>query len=235
MNMKQVVLFGVCFVIGAGCYSVPVFAQGIIVQDTKSWMQRASEWMSHLTYLKNQLQNEAGMLQSLTGKGVAGTLAPLGLSQIKSVLPQEWKDIYHEGGNLASSAENLMSGMGVADRAMSKMDRVAYRLHQMQYKSAYDHEIVKQAYDQSFQELNDLQTLVGSINGTMTEKQAIDLQNRIQSQDVAVRNLSTRLQMMKMLQDIQERLNQTQYQNAVDDAAFSTDGYSSFDVTRGME
>ena len=233
--MKRIALLIGGFVAVSGALPATAHAQGVIVQDTKSWLQRAAEWTSHLAYLKDQLTNEAGTLQSLTGKGVLGNLAPLGLSQIKSVLPQEWKDVYSEGGNLSSAAENLMSGMGTSGGQMSKLDRVAYSLHQMQYQSAYDHEMVKQAYNQSYQEVSDLQTLVGGINSTMTQKQAVDLQNRIQAQDVAVQNLGTRMQMMKMLQDAQERLNQTQYQNAVDDAAFSTDGYSSFDVTRGME
>lgn len=233
--MKYVAFVIGGLMVGAGFLPAPAHAQGVIVHDTKNWLQRAAEWTSHLTYLKDQLTNEAGTLQSLTGKGVLGNLAPLGLSQIKSVLPQEWKDVYDSGGNLASSAENLMSGMGTAGGQMSKLDRVAYSLHQMQYQSAYDHEMVKQAYNQSYQEITDLQTLVGGINSTTTQKEAVDLQNRIQAQDVAVQNLGTRMQMMKMLQDAQERLNQTQYQNAVDEAAFSTDGYSSFDVTRGME
>jgi hypothetical protein len=233
--MKRITLLVGGLVVWGGILPPQVHAQGVTVQDTRSWLQRAAEWASHLAYLKNQLQNEIGMLHSISGRGVLGDLAPLGLSQIKSVLPPEWGDVYNEGGKLASAAESVMSGMGTSGGPMSKLDKVAYSLHQMQYQSAYDHEIVKQAYNQSYQEINDLQTLVGHINNTTTQKEAVDLQNRIQAQDVAVQNLSTRMQMIKMLQDVQERLNQTQYQNAVDDAAFSTDGYSSFDVTREME
>lgn len=221
-------------VIGVGVLPAPAHAQGVIVQDTRSWLQRKAEWLDHIVYLKDQLQNEAGMLSSMTGKGVLGNLAPLGLSQIKSVLPQEWKDVYDSGGHLASSAENLMSGMGTSGGQMSKLDRVAYSLHQMQYQSAYDHEMVRQAYNQSYQEINDLQTLVGGINTTMTQKQAVDLQNRIQAQDVAVQNLGTRMQMMKMLQDAQERLNQTQYARAVNDAAFTSDFDTDYDLTEGL-
>lgn len=127
-----------------------------------------------------------------------------------------------------------MSGMDTSGGQMSKLDRVAYSLHQMQYQSAYDHEMVKQAYNQSYQEINDLQTLVGNINSTMTQKEAVDLQNRIQAQDVAVQNLGARMQMMKMLQDAQERLNQTQYQKAVNDAAFTSDFNSDYDLTEGL-
>lgn len=212
-------------------------AQGVVVQDTQAFSQRVSQWAEHLQQLKNQLQQQQMMVQSMTGMGSYGGMAPQSLAALRAVLPDDWGNVYDDamssGSQFSGSATNIMQSFDGQTAGMSKLEALNYSMQQMRYKGAYDRAMTQNVYNNHMQELTDLQTLTGQIDETQTEKEAADLQNRIQAQDVAIRSEGARLQMMKMMQDAQSKLYEQQQDQAMDEyfvGDTSTDGAPDFSM-----
>lgn len=177
------------------CSNVPVMAGGIPTADVGT----ISATIDNGIKLKEQIDNQvaqieqlANQVKALTSKGNWGNVAR---DIAQEALPDEWKNLYKNVGDLAKS-KDLLTSKGYNPNADS--ERLTKHLETL-VRSAKDSE-------KSFKTIK---TLMDKVNQTADIKAAQDLQNRIALENMKLQqrqiDLATLKQMMEVQRDIQDK------------------------------
>lgn len=177
------------------CSSVPVMASGIPTADVAAVGEAIKNGMKLKEQIDNQveqIEQLASQVKALTSKGNWGNVAR---DIAQEALPDEWKNLYKNAGNLAKS-KDLLTSKGYNPNADS--ERLTKHLETL-VRSAKDSE-------KSFKTI---QTLMNKVNQTADIKAAQDLQNRIALENMKLQqrqiDLTTLKQMMEVQRDIQDK------------------------------
>ena len=155
---------------------------------------------------QQQLQQLESTYQSMTGsRGLGSLLANPGLPQY---LPDDWKEIYNTaaGGGYAGISGTLSQILTDEQLSGTIADREQRFMQRSREAAATDKATGLRAYDGAKARLTQIQSLMGQINGTSDPKAIAELQARIQAEQAAIDNEATKLQMVAMLQQAEQRL-----------------------------
>nr|WP_249744617.1 P-type DNA transfer protein VirB5 [Burkholderia pyrrocinia] len=191
-----------------GLAAVPqTFAQGIPVFDAAS----VAQMLLTVQNLQQQVQQAIAQYNALTGmRGFALIGSLLNNPVIAQSLPSGWQNIYtaiQNGG---------YSGLTGAAQAL----RAASQIYNCENQSGVDQQICQRALNKPFQdkalalqayqtelsELTEIQNLVQQIQQTQDPKGIAELQARIQGEQAAVQQETTKLQLFRMMADTEDKL-----------------------------
>lgn len=206
--MKSIKHFLIALVLGfagtAAHAQIPVTDVASLTQQ----MQQVASWAKQITAMKDQLESQKQLFDSLNGGRGIGQL--LNNPQLRNALPSDWQGVYtsvQSGGyaGLTGSAKAIRDANMIyncnqkqgTERALC--DREAS-------KAAQDKAFSMTAYDSAQKRLDNIQSLMGQIDGASDAKTAADLQNRMQAENAMIQNEQTKLMMFKMMADAEEKL-----------------------------
>lgn len=181
------------------------FATGIPVFDASTFAQAVLTVQKMQTQIQNQLQQYQQMqqqYQALTGSRNLGDI--LNNPALRQYLPANWQSTYDQikNGNLSPAAqailnaEKLAGGLSGAQRYLNSL--------------ATNKAMSLQAFQQTQNELNNLQSLMRQINQTQDPKAAADLQNRIAAEQAIIQNQQAQLGLASQLQQAELELAKQQ-------------------------
>ncbi|KXV66904.1 hypothetical protein AD949_01155 [Acetobacter orleanensis] len=225
---RQRSLFFLGILLTTTFHSQSSFAQGIITQDPQGFAQKAAQFGEQIANMASQLEQAKAMLTSMTGNGnFLSNLAPGMLDQLKDVLPSNWQNVYDDamgaGSSLASSANQINSTFSNKLGSMDKLQALQYVMMQSRNQGGYDRAMAQQAYNGINQTWENLRKISGEIDSVGTEKESLDLQNRLQAASGQVQTQVAQVQLMQMLQNAQTKLLEAQKEQAATQYALGED------------
>lgn len=191
-----------------GCASV--HAQ-IPVTDAASLgqqIQQVASWAKQITAMKDQLNNQKQLFESMNGGRGIGQL--LNKPELRNTLPPDWQTVYssvQSGGyaGLTGSAKTIRDANMIYDcRQKTGAERAL--CDREASKAAQDKAFSLAAYDAAQKRLDNIQSLMGQIDNASDAKTAADLQNRMQAENAMIQNEQTKLMMFKMMADVEDKL-----------------------------
>lgn len=201
----------------------PVSAQAQLITldptQAANMLTQFTHMKAQLDQLKSQVETARKEYDALTGSSGIGSLISGSTSLFKANLPQDWTRVYSDAMNstssITASASSMLAQFKSQIANMGRGDALKFIQQQLQTKGAYDRQMVQMAYDNQMRELNDMQELTNQIDKTTTPKQILDLQARIQTAQGAIQGEQTKLQLMAMAQQAQDKLLKVQEEEAV--------------------
>ncbi|MCW5589661.1 MAG: P-type DNA transfer protein VirB5 [Legionellales bacterium] len=198
-------LFGGMLLLFVGWASI-AFAM-LPVFDASAVMKAAEE----VAELKNQiaiLQNEYQQIQttyhSMTGNRGMGNLYVNPTFQ--NALPDQWQTVYRNGTPISEQAQHILQEEANTIQGMNVSDAQHY-IQQRQLQTAADNKAMgEMAYQGMMSRLNNIESLLASINKTQDPKDIAELQARIASEQAIVQNEQTKLTLMQNLQRSEQQL-----------------------------
>lgn len=160
-----------------------------------SWIAQYAQMVQEY----NQLVEEYRSLN-----GIRGMASLVNNPQLRRYLPDEYKNILSQGyGDWQALRTALDNPVGSV-----KLDK--FRRDQL----AIDEAMTLESYKQASRRFGDIQVLLDKINDASIPdaKDMVDLQARIQAEQVMMQNEASKIAMMKNLQDIQKQKMQEQAQ-----------------------
>lgn len=160
-----------------------------------SWIAQYAQMVQEY----NQLVEEYRSLN-----GIRGMASLVNNPQLRRYLPDEYKNILSQGyGDWQALRTALDNPVGSSNLQKLRRDQLAI-----------DEAMALESYKQASRRFSDIQVLLDKINDASIPdaKDMVDLQARIQAEQVMMQNESTKIAMMKNLQDIQKQKMQEQAQ-----------------------
>ncbi|WP_175152670.1 P-type DNA transfer protein VirB5 [Paraburkholderia ultramafica] len=169
-----------------------------------------AKYTAQLEQLKMQVQQLQMTYNSLNGStGIANLFRSSGLA---SALPPSWQGIYAtatSGGY--SGISGSVSALTAAERVVGSVSSAQAAIVARQNRKAITDQAIGQAgYAAATQRLNDIEAMTQQINASTSPKQIMDLQARIASEQSAIQNEQTKLQLATMLQRNEDALIERQ-------------------------
>ncbi|TES72041.1 MULTISPECIES: type IV secretion system protein [Pseudomonas syringae group] len=200
----------------------PLAAQAYdVVEDPAQIAQgvvAAANMVQQLTQLKQQLEQQKRMYESLSGSAGYGSMLGNSAQTIQNNLPEDWTKVYEDamGSSTMRGDANAMQGTFDAKiNNMSRPEALDYANKQLREKGAYDRVMAQKAYNNQMRELEDIKTLTSQIDSTTSQKEISDLQARIQTAQGTIQGEQAKLQLMAMLQKSQDKMLEQQKELAV--------------------
>ncbi|EPN9162943.1 type IV secretion system protein [Escherichia coli] len=179
---------------------------------------QVTHMLEQLQEMKNQLDQAKQQYAALTGSSGLGGLLNGDVSSITGNLPSDWSQVYSDAMNsnssITGSAQSMLKNFESQIDGMNRSEAMSFVKQKMAEKGAYDRVMAQKAYDNQMAELNNIQSLTNQIDSTTSMKQISDLQARIQTAQGAIQGEQTKLQLMSMLQQSQDKMLQQQKQYA---------------------
>ena len=167
------------------------FGKSNIATETTQLASWAAQY-AQMIQEYNQLVEEYRSLNGI--RGMAGLVNN---PQLRRYLPDEYRNILSQGyGDWQALRSIIDNPLGSTNLHKRRRDQLAI-----------DEAMVLEGYKQASRRFSDIQVLLDKINDTNIPdaKDMQDLQARIQSEQVMMQNESSKLAMLKTLQDIQQR------------------------------
>lgn len=167
------------------------FGKSNIATETTQLASWAAQY-AQMIQEYNQLVEEYRSLNGI--RGMAGLVNN---PQLRRYLPDEYRNILSQGyGDWQALRSIIDNPLGNANLQKKRRDQLAI-----------DEAMVLEGYKQASRRFGDIQVLLDKINDTNIPdaKDMQDLQARIQAEQVMMQNESSKLAMLKTLQDIQQR------------------------------
>lgn len=160
-----------------------------------SWIAQYAQMVQEY----NQLVEEYRSLN-----GIRGMASLVNNPQLRRYLPDEYKNILSQGyGDWQALRTALDNPVGSSNLQKLRRDQLAI-----------DEAMTLESYKQASRRFGDIQVLLDKINDASIPdaKDMVDLQARIQAEQVMMQNESAKIAMMKNLQDIQKQKMQERAQ-----------------------
>lgn len=167
------------------------FGKSNIATETTQLASWAAQY-AQMIQEYNQLVEEYRSLNGI--RGMAGLVNN---PQLRRYLPDEYRNILSQGyGDWQALRSIIDNPLGSTNLHKRRRDQLAI-----------DEAMVLEGYKQASRRFSDIQVLLDKINDTNIPdaKDMQDLQARIQAEQVMMQNESSKLAMLKTLQDIQQR------------------------------
>lgn len=214
--MKRVVLSIVTALTIGG--SAAVFAQipvTDIAQNTQTALNQAAnivQYIEQVAQLKMQVEQQAQQYKALTGSRDMGNI--LNDPKYRQYLPADWQDVYDkvkQGGyaGLSGSARSIYDKNHIYDacEAIEDPDRQS-SCNSLAMKPSIDQGTAEDAYKMAEERLDQIDQLSKQINTTQDPKAIAELQGRIATEQAAIQNEQTKLELYKMVAEAQDRVQE---------------------------
>jgi type IV secretion system protein VirB5 len=187
--------------------AAPAFAQVPVTVTSNipgaAWhIEDIAKYSAQLEQMKLQVQQLEQTYASLNGSTGIGRLFQN--PALQAVLPADWQGVYSAVSNgaysgISGSVQSILAleRTGISGSTLSAQASIVNREIQ---KAAADKAMGQAAYTAATQRLTNLQGLTQQIDMSSSPKQVMDLQARIASEQAAIQNEQTKLQLMGMLQ-----------------------------------
>ena len=177
-------------------------ATGIPVFDAAS----AANFVTTLINLQQQYEQLRTTYSSTVGSRGFGSI--LYDPALRDYLPPDWQTVYDEaraGGDVGFSGalEDILNSEDSPASVEETMRRIEQRTRRT---AAADKAVGLRGYEGARQRLAQIEALMKQINGTGDQKAAQELQARIQVEQAAAQNEGTKLQLIGMLQQAEQKL-----------------------------
>jgi type IV secretion system protein VirB5 len=217
MNKRLVRIIATAFLVA----SAPVFAGGIPVVDgvqignnMMNHMEDIAKYVEQIAQLKAQLEQMQQQYKALTGSRNLGKI--LYDPRFRQYLPEEWQGVYDSVRNGGYSG---LSGDAAAIRAAAKrfdacqhirddVDRTVCEARAV--KSAQDKAFAIKSFDMAKARIGQIEGLMDEINETDDPKSIQELQARIAIEQAAMQNEDTKLRMLQMVAEAEDKIIQQQ-------------------------
>lgn len=188
--------------------SVPAAAQMAVI-DAKALIEAKNtitQLKSQLDQLKQTYSQLQQSYQAATGTRNMGDI--LNNPAIRNQLPSDWRQVYDgvNRGGYAGISGSVDTILGSERYNGSVSDGMAAMRQRQARLSATSKATGIAAFEGAQARLNQLDALRAQINGTQDPKAIAELQARIAAEQGAIQNEHTKLQLMAMLQDSEEKL-----------------------------
>jgi type IV secretion system protein VirB5 len=165
-----------------------------------------AELVRNVEVLQQQLVQLKATYDSLHGSRGLG--AVLYNPALRQYLPEEWAGIYDAvaAGRYAGISGSLRD-IERAERLTGTMAQQIGSMQRRERSTALANKALGiRAYDGARQRLDEIESLMHQVNLTQDEKGAAEIQARIAVEQAAVANETTKLQLVQMLQQAEEKL-----------------------------
>lgn len=206
------------FLIGALFAAGPALATGIPVVDiannTQVALNQATniiQFTATVTQLKNNLEQAKMMFNAMNG--VRGMGALINNPAARQYLPKSASQLYSLGVNGSGGGFAGLSGSMAAIRAATQVMKPAdvangttgALLDKQQSQLARMQATAEASYDAAGARFDTLQQLVDHVDVAQDPKAAADLANRINAENAMMQNEITKLNMLAMIHNAQEK------------------------------
>ncbi|ADU91088.1 type IV secretion system protein [Taylorella equigenitalis] len=173
-----------------------VHAGGIPVIDTAQLTQEAQNFLKSLAEMKNQVENQIKQITELKAQ-VSALTSQRGLGnvlrdELKSNIPDSWKEMYGKVGNLDILKGENFDPEGSAKNLVAMLEGT------------------EKSFDSIKERMKKIDELTNLINTTKDIKETGDLQARIQSEQLAITNEQIKLDQLARAYEIQKEVNSKQ-------------------------
>jgi type IV secretion system protein VirB5 len=181
-------------------------AQGLPVFDSSSFGQMVLS----VKALGDQLTQLRATYEALSG--VRGLGSALYNPALRQYLPPDWARVYD--GAMAGGYAGISGTLSAIQAAETPRGSVAEQqariLARSRTTAATDKAVGLTAYQSARERLNQIESLMGQINRTRDQKSIQEVQARIAVEQAALQHETTKLQLVAMLQQSEQRLIEQQ-------------------------
>lgn len=191
---------------------IPVIDAGNLTNNIMQHVQTLAQFAEQVQRLQSQLEEARKMYSAVNGIRGMGDL--LNNPMLRQYVPKSYADLYKLGSDIDAGRYSGLSGsikaIKKANRIVQSKDfknpegRAAKMMEKHQTELATMEAAAQAAYENAGQRFEDLQVLVDKVNQVQDQKAVLDLQARIQAEQVMMQNELTKLQLMQQLQQAQE-------------------------------
>lgn len=188
----------------------PAFAAGIPVFDgvaAAKWVEQIRSMKGQLDIARGQLAEAKRMYESVTGGRGFGDL--MRNPELRQFLPQDVAQLYGavQGGSfegISGSVQDILKAESTSESSVANiLTAIDHRQH---IAAATDKAVGLQGYEGAKRRLDQIEALTDQIDNTMDQKAIAELAARISAEKAAIQNETTKLQMLSMLQDAEQKL-----------------------------
>lgn len=187
------------------------------IQQVTAWAQQYQQMAQQYEQLMRQYQHLVRMHDNL--RGDRGMAALVNNPMLRRYLPDEWNDVMRLLQNpqgyseLQQAIEAIRTAARILDITETGLDPNshagrAYLAGQNQV--ALNRALGEEGYKRASQRIASIQVLLDRISGAPDAKDVMDLQARIQAEQVMVQNESVKLAMLVQLQQAQREIEEQQ-------------------------
>jgi type IV secretion system protein VirB5 len=202
-------------------FSLPVFSSGIPVVDgaqiannQMNHFEDIAKFVEQIEQLKSQLEQMEKHYESITGgRGLGNILYD---PRFRQYLPEDWKGVYdsvRRGGyaGLSSDAAAIRAGAAAFDACQHIKDAQRKKACEaLAVKSAQDKAFAIKSFDMAKERVSQIEGLMNQISETEDPKAIQELQARIAIEQAALANEDTKLRMLQMVAEAENRLIEQQ-------------------------
>lgn len=177
------------------------------IETIKKWVEQYKQMESQITQLENQYK-------AVTGTRNLGEV--FNNPELKNYLPPEWQSVYD---SVRSGGSQGLTGRGAQVYQQSKIYDACQAIvnaesklscEAMAVKGAQDKGNVMDAFDAAKKRLTQINQLMGQINGTTDPKAIAELQARISTEQAAIANSQTEMQLYAMVSAAEDKVLEQQ-------------------------
>lgn len=206
---------------------VPVTDAALNTQTASNQIETIAKWAQQYKQMESQIMQMKQQYEAITGSRNFGEI--MNNPALANYLPAEWRDVYgriQQGGykGLSGSAQVVLDANRVFNACQRKPQGERAVCERQAALSAQNMANASSGFDQAMKRLDQINQLMGQINGTSDAKGIAELQARIAGEQAAIQNEATKLQLYAMAAQAQERLAEQQ-QREVNAQHLSRRGY----------
>lgn len=163
-----------------------------------------AKYTEQIVQLKNQLDQAKRQYESLTGSRGLGDL--FNNPALRQYLPQDWTGLYDavQTGNVTGISGNVQDIINNSKNG-SITDMYSDVRARQERLGAVNKATGLAGFDAAMKRADQIQNLIGQINGTSDPKAIAELQARLGGEQAQVSNEIAKLQLMAMLQQAEEK------------------------------
>lgn len=207
---------------------IPVVDSAAIAQDAANFAKQMIEMANQLNTLKSQLDQQLKQYASMTGDRGMGQLLD---GQTRNYLPDDWNTVMKLLDNpsgydgMSSNIQRYMNeNKVITDNEMKDMPkRTQLLLDKKRKLYALNKSMSVEVYNKASTRVALLQQLTNKIGASTDQKAILDLQARIQSEQIQLANESAKLQALSQQLINEERNLQLQAQEYLINSGGSTE------------
>jgi type IV secretion system protein VirB5 len=230
--MKRVKRFISTFamMIGLSCGNahagIPVIDGAHIAESIVEAVEVLAQWASQYGQMAEQImQLEQQYDQSVTTynsiSGVRGMGSLVNTPARRSYMPDDYQNMLNNGYGNSSGIRSAVRKFDVSSTSLDGNSDSAKAFKASAQQSSLNRATSEESYKQASDRIGSIQTLLDKVNDVSDEKDVLDLQARIQAEQVMVQNENVKLTALSQLQQSQRDLA---YQQAAEIRMKSTQG-----------
>ncbi|MEJ2791000.1 MULTISPECIES: P-type DNA transfer protein VirB5 [unclassified Pseudoxanthomonas] len=213
LQIASAFLLAIAYAGDATASGVPVIDTASIAQGQANQAESIAKAIEQIDQLKGQLAQMKRQYSAVTGSRALGEIA--NDPSFKQYLPEQWKKVYDQVANggykgLSGHARAIREGSSLYDACSRHREAEKALCERAAAKGAIDKAFALDAYDKAASRWDQIAALMKSINRTTDPKAIAELQARIQTEQAALQNEQTKLDLYRLVADAESKLIEQQ-------------------------